>query len=88
MGQPCSSSQARRARSWSYVVPKSRHSVLDRAVITHPAQTRRQLRRMAINPTTHGVHNLHDVDLLEGAPMIMEGTSVLRLFGAYFPRVI
>ena len=47
------------------MVPKSRHSVLDRAVITHPAQTRRQLRRMAINPTTHGMHHLHDIALLE-----------------------
>jgi hypothetical protein len=32
----------------------------------HPAQTRRQLRRMAINPTTHGVNHLHDIDLLAG----------------------
>ena len=64
MGQPCSSSQARRARSWSYVVPKSRHSVLILTVVIHPAQTRCQLRCMAINPTTYGMHNLHDVDLL------------------------
>ena len=46
------------------MVPKSRHAVWNRAVITNPAQTRRQLRRMAINPTTHGMHHVHDIDLL------------------------
>ena len=46
------------------------------------AQTRRQLRRMPINPTTHGMHNLHDVDLL--GELIIEGTPVLRLLRCVF----
>src|SRR5207237_8760038 len=39
---------------------------MDRAILTHPASTRRQLRRRASKPTTHGVHEVHDVALLEG----------------------
>ncbi len=37
---------------------------VNRAILTGPAQTRGQLRRMPINTTAHGMHNLPDVALL------------------------
>jgi len=48
-------------------------------VIPHPAPTGCQLRRMTITPTTHRVHHVPDVDLLEGVDDNGENVSAPAL---------